>query len=206
MDSLENMFNANAMVSENDGVQKVRCSGPVCLRYFLQSCGAYREEDSQKRIQDMYEQLGWVQNRYLTLVDMQILLQKLKGNVLESDAAALGVDSETQEQVENTDTKTGNCSTGSAKSDDSAARSDVVQATSKSHSSTGVGSELSHPEWYPPFNYVVRNGFIDNESEPVAMRFSKLVAMLSTESIAEIWSRVASTCSQHKRLLPMFNL
>ena len=36
------------------------------------------------------------------------------------------------------------------------------------------------------------------------MRFNKLSAMMSIECIVEIWSRVESAWSQHKRLLPMF--
>ena len=84
MDSLENMFNANAVACANDGIRKILCSGPKCLGYFLQFCGAYREEGSETRIEEVYKHLGWVQNRSLTLLDVQIVLETLKGTLFHS--------------------------------------------------------------------------------------------------------------------------
>ena len=52
-------------------------------------------------------------------------------------------------------------------------------------------------------HYQIRND-LEDESEPVAMRFNQLLAVLSPESIAEISRQVASAWSQHKSLLPMF--
>ena len=79
MDSLENMFNANAVACANDGIRKILCSGPTCLGYFLQFCGAYREEGSETRIEEVYKHLGWVQNRSLTSLDVHMILEMLEG-------------------------------------------------------------------------------------------------------------------------------
>ena len=51
-------------------------------------------------------------------------------------------------------------------------------------------------------DYVVRNGFIDDESESVEVHFHKLVAELSPESVAAIWSRTENAWSEHKREQP----
>ena len=47
-------------------------------------CRAYREEGSETRIEEVYKHLGWVQNRSLTLLDVQIVLETLKGTLSHS--------------------------------------------------------------------------------------------------------------------------
>ena len=79
MDSLENIFNANAVVCGEDGTKMIRCSGPECLSYLLQFCCPYREEVSQLRIEEAYKHLGWVQHRSLTLLDIRNILETLTG-------------------------------------------------------------------------------------------------------------------------------
>ena len=79
MDALEIMFNANAVAWGDDGTQKMPCSGPKSLCYFLQFCGVYREEGAQTRIEGMYKHLGWVQNRSLTSLDVHMILEMLEG-------------------------------------------------------------------------------------------------------------------------------
>ena len=78
MDALEIMFNANAVAWGDDGTQKMPCSGPKSLCYFLQFCGAYRDEEAQRRIEEMYKHLGWVQNRSLTSLDVHLILEMLE--------------------------------------------------------------------------------------------------------------------------------
>ena len=79
MDALEIMFNANAVACGDDGTKKMPCSGPKSFCYFLQFCGAYREEGAQTRIEEMYKHLGWVQNRSLTSLDVHMILEMLEG-------------------------------------------------------------------------------------------------------------------------------
>ena len=79
MDALEIMFNANAVAWGDDGTQKMPCSGPKSLCYFLQFCGVYRDEEAQTRIEEMYKHLGWVQNRSLTSLDVHMILEMLEG-------------------------------------------------------------------------------------------------------------------------------
>lgn len=223
------MFNVNAVASENDDVKKMRCPGPECLCYFLQFAGVHREEGLQKRIQEVYDHMGWLDNRSLSWFDVQSVLEKLEnsesaGNTSMEADVPFG-DAEVASQLlsdKSVDVDVEPCG--------ARVEAEYFEATDPgalSAPSTPVevlpldeGAMLNPTQVDPTQGTLTEaeatqdahasaapQGVVDAISESqfkTGLSLEDVVASLSSETIATISAQVAENWNQHKSIMPDF--
>ena len=202
MDSLENMFNVNAVACESDGIKKMCCPGPECLAFFLQISGVYRDEGLLTHIQEVYEHMCWVPSRSLTWLDVQSVIETLKGNLSADDNTPMGADAEVE--AGDADLQEHILSLSTQIDLPTQEHGIEVNPTQDDHMEGAFTNLEATKDAHTP---AASHGVVDAVSESQfesELSLEDAVASLSSDTIATISAQVAEAWNQHKRIMPDF--